>query len=266
MTGKKPFDGDDPGAILTQVLTEEPARPRAIEAHVPEGLEIVIQRAMAKDPRERYQTMADLDRALAQFDPDAASLSKVRVAQPQAPASGPIPLDATARTMFAGLAHTPGAAAPGAAKMARPAIVALGGVVGLWLTGGFVDALAGVVRYFHSGELTITESVLLILGSVLAAATPAVLFTLHVQKVVWPNSVRAMELASDLRRTATAALLSYGAAAFVMRVVFTVALRDSHQLAGGLYDASLFVVSLLGAGIGGGMGPLARRARRKQNG
>ncbi len=263
VTGKKAFDADDPGAILTAVLTEEPIRPRTIEPRLPEGVELVIQRAMAKDPRDRFQTMTDLERALAPFDP-GASLSRIHVDAP--PSSSALSLDATARTMFAGLAHTPTAPAPGAAKMARPTIVLLGGVVGLWLTGGFVDALAGVVRFFHAGELTITESVLLILGSMLAAATPTVLFALHVHKVVWPNSMRALQLAADLRRTATAALVAYGAAAFLMRVLFTVLLRDSHAVAGGLYDTGLFIVSLLGAGIGGGLGPLARRARRQRNG
>ena len=261
LTGQKPFDAEDPGSILTAVLTEEPVRPRALEPRMPEGLELVIQRAMAKDPRDRYQTMADLGRALMPYDPTATRL----VVDPPSSRNAVVGLDATARTMFAGLAHTPATAAPGAAQMARPTIVLLGGVVGIWLTGGFVDALAGVVRYFHAGELTITESVLLILGSVLAAATPTVLFALHVQKVVWPNSMRALELAADLRRTATAALVSYGAAAFVMRVVFTVLLRDSHALAGGLYDAALFVLSLFGAALGGGLGPLARRARRQRN-
>jgi serine/threonine protein kinase len=263
VTGKKPFDADDPGAILSAVLTEEPVRPRTIEPRLPEGLELVIQRAMAKDPRDRYQTMAELDQALSPFDV-VLGMARVLVDAPPS-SSAVIGLDATARTMFAGLAHTPSSAAPGAAKMARPTIVLLGGVVGLWLTLGFVDALAGVVRYFHAGELTITESVLLMLGSVLAAATPTVLFGLHVHKAVWPNSMRALQLAADLRRTATAALVTYGGAAFVMRVAFTVLLRDSHAVAGGLYDAGLFVLSLLGAAIGGGVGPLARRARRERN-
>ena len=264
VTGKRPFDSEDPAAILTMVLTCEPPRPRAIEPRVPEALELVIQRAMAKDAPDRYQTMADLDRALAPFDPDG--LVKMRVPATSEPSVPSGRLDATARTMLASLAHTPNTASETPAKMARPTVVLLGTVVFLWLTFGFVDALAGVVRYFHAGELTVTEGVLLLLGSVLAATTPAVLFTLHVKRVVWPNSVRAMVLASDLRRTTAVGLVSYGAGAFVLRVVFTVFLRDSHQLAGGLLDASLFVVSLIGAAIAGGLGPLARRARRKQNG
>jgi serine/threonine-protein kinase len=262
VTGKRPFDGDDPGAILSAVLTDEPVRPRAIDPRIPEGVELIIQRAMAKDPRDRFQSMAELDNALAAYD-GGASLSRIQVGAP--PPSSAASLDATARTMFAGLAHTPTTAAPGVAKMARPTILFLGSVVGAWLTFGFVDALAGVVRFFHAGELTVTESVLLILGSILAAATPSVLFALHVHKTVWPNSVRAMQLAADLRRTAVAAFVTYGAAAFILRVASTVILRNAHVMTGGLYDAGLFLFSLSVAAIGGGLGPLARRARRVQN-
>src|SRR5437868_4670766 len=35
LTGKKPFDSDDPSATLTLVLTEDPERPRAVEPSIP---------------------------------------------------------------------------------------------------------------------------------------------------------------------------------------------------------------------------------------
>ncbi|HHH29621.1 MAG TPA: hypothetical protein ENK57_14920, partial [Polyangiaceae bacterium] len=60
VTGELPFDRDDPMATVAAVLTEEPVRPRTLSAEIPEGLEIVIQRAMAKDQDERYPTMRDL--------------------------------------------------------------------------------------------------------------------------------------------------------------------------------------------------------------
>src|SRR6185312_2027597 len=101
----------------------------------------------------------------------------------------------------------------------------------LWLLVGFVDALAGVVRFFRDGELTLTESILLTVGSAFAAITPTVLFVLHVRKTVWPNSVKALELATDLKRTAAAAFVTYGAAAVVVRVAYTVILRHAAELA-----------------------------------
>jgi serine/threonine-protein kinase len=259
VTGKKPFDSDDPAAILTMVLTEDPPRPRSIDARVPESLELVIQRAMAKDPRERYQSMSDLDTALVPFDEDKPqSLPKIRL--PSVPESGP---ETTARTMFAGSSKT--LSSEPSRKMSRPAIVMLSVVAFVWFVCGFVDGLAGIVRHFHAGELTATESLLLVLGSVLAATTPAVLFTLYVKKSVWPNSVKAMELASDLKRTVIAALLGYGLAAFATRVVYTVFLRDSRELDAGVWDAAFFAASALGSIFGGGSGPIARRIRRTRN-
>src|SRR6185436_17175969 len=75
VTGKRPFDRDDPTATLTAVLTQDPPRPRSIEPSIPEPLEMVIQRAMAKMPQDRYQTMAELDDELASYDPGDAQRS-----------------------------------------------------------------------------------------------------------------------------------------------------------------------------------------------
>jgi hypothetical protein len=68
LTGQKPFDSDDPSATLTRVLTEEPERPRALEPSIPQALELVIQRAMAKEPQDRHASMADLEADLLPFD------------------------------------------------------------------------------------------------------------------------------------------------------------------------------------------------------
>src|SRR5262245_63819311 len=70
LTGRKPFEGLDPMATLTAVLTTEPERPSAIDPSIPLALELVVQRAMAKAPKDRYQTMDELEQDLAAFDPD----------------------------------------------------------------------------------------------------------------------------------------------------------------------------------------------------
>jgi serine/threonine-protein kinase len=133
-----------------------------------------------------------------------------------------------------------------------------------WFLIGFVDALGGAVRMFRTGDLTLTEAILLGLGSGFLAVTPAVLFILHVRKVVWPNSVKAVELADDLRRTAGAAFIGYGAAAILSRAFDTIVLRQSAALASGAWDAAFFAVSFVAALVAGGVGPLARFFRRKK--
>jgi serine/threonine protein kinase len=279
LTGRRPFDSEDPAAVLSMVLTEEPPRPRSIEPSIPEALELVVQRAMAKDPRDRYQTTAELDAALAPFDsglgiksvllpsPDGSVVSggKRTFSSPDAGTAAQS-FEATARTMMAGLAAPTSLEAGKAAKSARPTIVTVGLGLLLWLMGGFVDALGGVVRYFHEAELTPTESVMLMIGIAFIVASPSWVFVQRVRKVVWPNSVKAVELAADLKRTAAAALVTYGVGALAMRVTFTIGLRDSSVVAGGLWDAALFGASVLGAIVAGGVGLVARSLRRKANG
>ena len=55
-TGKLPFDGDNPVTIAMQHVHEQPVPPRSLVPDLPENLEAVILRALAKEPTERYLT------------------------------------------------------------------------------------------------------------------------------------------------------------------------------------------------------------------
>jgi hypothetical protein len=138
-------------------------------------------------------------------------------------------------------------------------------VLGAWLVGGATAALAGLVRVLHDGEITLTECVLLVVGCLFAAATPVALYVLRVRKVIWPNSVRALSLASDLKRTATAALVTYGGLSIVARIAHTVLWRSSKGLASGWWDIALFAISVLAATTVGGFAPLVRNMRRRRS-
>ena len=289
VTGRRPFDNDDPTATLSQVLTEEPMRPRQIDPSIPPALELVVQRSMQKDPRERYQSMIDLDAALAPFDVGAFSSPEMQTILRRGDSSvigHGKPNDPSARTMRAAMGSLSGASAgvsggvPAvskdaldameatgtAAKYARPTIVTMSVTLVVWFIGGISGALAGTIRYFRPGDITGTEAVLLIVGTALLAITPTALFALHVRRSVWPNSVRAVELASDLRRTAAAALVFYGLGSLLVRVLYTVFLRSTSEMSNGIWDTTFFLLSFLGALIAGGVGPVARFFRRKANG
>jgi serine/threonine-protein kinase len=264
VTGRRPFWSEDPTTIISMVLTKDPPRPRSLDESIPEGIEFVIQKSMAKDPRERYQSMLDLDAALAPFDDTMRAPLASRQDVPVGMVAQPNVLAGIAAA--AGSSVAPPAFATASSQLARPWIVMLGVGLGLWAIGGLVDALAGLVRSAHGGEITTTEAVLLIAGTLFAASTPAVLFVLHVKKNIWPNSVRAMQLASDLRRMTAGAFVAYGALAILGRLIATVFLRTSPWLASGWWDVALFVASLVVAAIAGGLGVAARRRRRNQNG
>ncbi len=69
VTGRLPFDGDNPVSIAMKHVHEQPVLPRSINPDVPENLEAVILRALGKHPIERYLTaqamLDDLDRVRA---------------------------------------------------------------------------------------------------------------------------------------------------------------------------------------------------------
>jgi serine/threonine-protein kinase len=68
LTGQTPFDGDTPVEIAMKHLSATPRPPSQIRRDVPRDLDMVVMRALAKDPEARYQTAdemeADLERVL----------------------------------------------------------------------------------------------------------------------------------------------------------------------------------------------------------
>jgi hypothetical protein len=54
------FDGRDRNALVRQIADEEPVLLRRVNAAVPEDLETIIQKAVAKEPRDRYATALDV--------------------------------------------------------------------------------------------------------------------------------------------------------------------------------------------------------------
>jgi serine/threonine-protein kinase len=65
LTGKVPFTGDTPLEIAMKHLSEVPVPPSEIRDDVPDDLDLIVLRALAKDPEDRYQTAEDMDADLA---------------------------------------------------------------------------------------------------------------------------------------------------------------------------------------------------------
>ena len=69
LTGQVPFTGDTPLEIAMKHLSEVPKPPSELRPEVPHDLDLVVLRALAKDPADRYPTAdemdADLERVLA---------------------------------------------------------------------------------------------------------------------------------------------------------------------------------------------------------
>jgi eukaryotic-like serine/threonine-protein kinase len=67
LTGKVPFTGDTPLEIAMKHLSEVPVPPSEARSDVPEDLDLVVLRALAKDPEDRYQTSEEMDADLARI-------------------------------------------------------------------------------------------------------------------------------------------------------------------------------------------------------
>ena len=262
LTGRKPFETDDPASTLSLVLTEEPERPRKIVPEIPESLELVVQRAMAKEVGDRYASMEELEAALAPFDAGAIAISPAPPSRPGNPSRPTIVsrADPTARTMMAVAAP-----AAGDAKLSRPTIILSGAGLVLWLVAGVIDAAAGVLRQLrHDGDLTSVEGLLLMIGSALIALTPVIYLVLNVRKSIWNNSVRALELAGDLRRTFFAATVSYALVVLGLRMTINVVTRQSATISSGAWDVLAFVASFVCAAVVWSSASFARSLRKKR--
>jgi eukaryotic-like serine/threonine-protein kinase len=85
-TGDKPFSGDTITAVSYKIVHTEPIAPRQLNPGVPEGLEAVILKCLAKDPAARHQTGEELaaDLAALRAGQTAAAASGIRAAAPAA--------------------------------------------------------------------------------------------------------------------------------------------------------------------------------------
>jgi serine/threonine-protein kinase len=239
LAGRAPYEGEDAATALSKLVSnEEPPRLRSIASSVPPELELVVQRAMAKDPRDRYQTALELDAALAAFE--------------------------AARRPDVALAHAPtvqqsSSSAFDAPRGARMALLFYALVLGVFWIAGASTAAAALVRHArHAQAVTSTESFLVLAGVGLAT------FVLSASVIgrtreAWPNSVRILELLADRRRSLFFALVVYALGGLGVRFATTFILRPEEAKDLDLaLDVGIFAASVAVALVITGLAWLAR--------
>jgi serine/threonine protein kinase/beta-lactam-binding protein with PASTA domain len=72
LTGAVPFTGDTPVEIAMRHISETPAPPSSKRPDVPHDLDLVVTRALAKDPADRYAVAEEMDADLERLSRGAA--------------------------------------------------------------------------------------------------------------------------------------------------------------------------------------------------
>jgi len=137
LPGEVPFTGDSPVEIAMKHLAETPTTPSELRPDVPDDLDLVVVRALAKEPADRYQSAAAMD----------ADLETVarggRVAAETAEAatmvlSGERDVDATAATQMLHRGPPPQYEPPSRSRPIWPWLLGIGAVLALLAGGWFL--------------------------------------------------------------------------------------------------------------------------------
>ncbi|MEM9695431.1 MAG: protein kinase, partial [Myxococcota bacterium] len=232
VTGRIPFNRADATATLAAVLTEEPDPPRSIVPSIPQHLELIIQRAMAREPEDRYQSMRELDEALAPYDnepPPADSTGRFQLTRPTQSSV----MDASR--------------AVAEVADARGQLVVFGSMAALGTVAVILGLLAGAARFFRDGQpLSGVEA--LVVGLVIAAAvsTPFVLIVRHIRQTTWGNTAKVVELVRRLREPVTVGVVTYGLFALAVRTSEAVFVRSRFGLSWPGWDLVMPIAALAG--------------------
>lgn len=202
LTGRPPFEEDSPHQTVLAVMTREPVRPCLVNPSIPPELEVVVQKAMAHKPADRYATMGDLEAALRPFAREPALR---RGSLPAVPS--PLPL------------KTSNGAGAAEARGVRRRAIAWIVLAALLLLASGLSAAIGAFPLISSGRLRGTVLLLISLAIAGSLFTPCLLLVLFLRRRYWNNSARMISLVEGLRAPIIAACAVYGLAALLGRVL-----------------------------------------------
>ena len=67
LAGKTPFAGENISAIMYQILNDEPIPPKAFNQNIPDSINFIVLKALAKHPDKRYQNAKEMARDLKRY-------------------------------------------------------------------------------------------------------------------------------------------------------------------------------------------------------
>jgi tRNA A-37 threonylcarbamoyl transferase component Bud32 len=159
VTGTTPYDADTPIAIILKHVNDPLPPPSSINPNIPDGLELIIYKALAKSPDERYQNIEEMAHHLDNLAEAAEALA--------IPPSSAISADVFGRARLGEAADVIAAPAAGPgvpvkrgrgcvswfALMMLSLIAMIGGIYS-----SFTGTLGAFVPFLPSAEIVLTET------------------------------------------------------------------------------------------------------------
>ncbi|MDQ0578843.1 serine/threonine-protein kinase [Streptomyces rishiriensis] len=110
LTGRPPFLGDSPFAVMHQHISQEPVAPSRLRPQIPGVVDDLVLRTLAKDREQRHGSAAELREALAAtltaLSAPADAASRTPAPAPGAPPAPAVPPARTKADTTAGPGHT----------------------------------------------------------------------------------------------------------------------------------------------------------------
>jgi hypothetical protein len=156
---------------------------------------LVIERAMARKPEDRYQDMAAFEQAL-----DALPSAKAAPESLQ-PTALAIPAESSKRTQYASSDADIHAARPRLLLSLLAAVMLLVCAATIAISG--IELATG----YNFGRVELRLILLCIIGS---SFTPTLLWFFYIRKRIWDNSSRVLLLLGQVRAAVLAGIISYG--------------------------------------------------------
>jgi len=208
LCGQPPYGNVPAFSRLALVLHEEPARPRSLEPSIPDGIEAVIQHAMARDRQARIQSAHELEAQLAAFDQPAPTALEqppppARISRTRSAVTGGNPVATPSGGLIAG--DPVATQIVVRARLARPLAIVVA-VASSLAAGAWSAALLGVIiAPSSSGEHAL-------IGLFAIAAIAGVgLAHVRVQRPSWRSAPAVLTHIRPAARAIVAGGLTFGA-------------------------------------------------------
>jgi len=91
LTGRTPFVGGGPVTVMNRIANDAPPAPHGFYDDIPEALGMVVLKALEKDPRDRFQSGAEMAQALEATLREPETTAKRKEGEPPPPPPPPSP-------------------------------------------------------------------------------------------------------------------------------------------------------------------------------